>query len=500
MFPGALFFYGARFIFDEDLNPTQVFNASSHCLYCRFRDRLNCTRNYASIAGGAIFAREIRDAKRFMERCRRVGKEQVEGRNVTTSYARNPVCLVDGSNTVGEGGYGPDVATTASGFFATLIYDNGTRVTLEEGAEYDLGDWKSGDGFPTMQISLYDDYGQGPARRGSSSVDLPHSDLGNVRLPDYSAPVTAVLRSADGLLPNDIVADLASGETNLTIGSPMVKPGLYAATLSIPDLPSEGIRLKVRIRPCIINEVPREDDRGCIECDPGRYNFDPRKGSCVTCPDDADCLGRYILPHSEHWNAFPCSHHVQKCISKEACLGRDSDALNTTSFENRAAGCDLSEKEVRDYQSALCEEGYEGALCGSCTSDHGKLGTVRCLACQHPVSAIATVIVAFFFLTVFSLIQIGGTLNLADPQSQRKRFSQLISRWKRLSVFHDANAGQRGTNTLQQGAGPSDRTALLRDSSSDYKNKAKEENIKFVQILKVICRLLPESVCRSGCV
>ena len=436
-----------------------------------------------------------------MERCRKVRKEPLEERNVTTSYARNPVCLVNGSNTVGEGGYGPDVATTASGFFATLIYDNGTRVTLEEGAECDLGDWKSGDGFPTMQISLYDDYGQGPARRGSSSVDLPHSDLGNVRLPDYSAPVTAVLRSADGLLPNDIVADLASGETNLTIGSPMVKPGLYAATLSIPDLPSEGIRLKVRVRPCIINEVPREDDRGCIECDPGRYNFDPRKGSCVTCPDDGDCLGRYILPHSEHWNAFPCSHHVQKCISKEACLGRDSDALNTTSFENRAAGCDLSEKEVRDYQSALCEEGYEGALCGSCTSDHGKLGTVRCLACQHPVSAIATVIVALFFLTILSLIQIGGTLKLADQQSSNRSFSRLISRWKELSVFRNADACQKVADVPQQEVGPSGQSAPFRDSSSDYQTKAKEENIKFVQILKVMtCCLLQESACCTGCV
>ncbi len=495
MSPGALFFYGARVIVDVDINPTQVFNASSHCLYCRFRDRLNCTRNHASIAGGAIFAREIRDAKHFMERCRNVGEEPLEENTVTTSYAENPVCLVDADNTVGEGGYGPDVATTAIGFFAALIYDNGTRVILEEGAEYDFGDWKSGDDFPTMQISLHDDYGQGPARKGSSSVNLPHADLGNVHLPDYSAPVTAVLRSADGLLPNDIVADLASGEANLTIGSPMVKPEIYTATLSVPDLSTESIRFRVRIRPCIVNEVPREDNRGCNECDPGQYNFDPRKGRCVTCPDDADCLGKYILPESEHWNAFPCSHHVQKCISTEACLGRNSEALNTTSLEDKATGCELSEKDVRDYQLALCKEGYEGSLCGSCARDHGRFGTFRCLPCQHPISAIATVIAALFFMTILSLIQIRGTLTLADLQSSRRNFSRLIKRWKRLSVHHNTNTNQRVTDTPQQEAGPSDPTARPRDSSSDYQSKAQEENIKFVQILKVTCHFLQGSLC-----
>ena len=447
--------------------------------------RITFRRNRASVAGGAVFALNPHRVEVLAPKCRSFVEDSYTQNFTITSFAKSAVCRAMKGNTVGEGGYGPDIATPAFGYYVTLHYKNGTHVPLEQGDDYDLGRWKSGDDLPAIEVSMYDHYGQGPARRGSRDAKAQLGDLEDVHLPDYLSYARAVLVSDDGLLPNDLVGNLTSGRDNITVGPPLVTPDKYTAVLIVPDLNEEHVTLSVNIRPCVINEVPRDDNRGCIECKPGRYNFDPETGSCTVCPENGDCSGKYALPKSGHWNAFPCSHHMQKCVFGEACRGLNGSELNTTVAVDAAEGCDFSDEEIEQYQADLCENGYEGPLCGSCAEGHGKLGAFRCLVCGSNASAVFAVLAAFFILTMLTLLQIRGNLTLANhPQSRRSR-SRFGRSGNRLSVALAVYISRRAMRLPEQERESEEQTEARQDRNENYENKAKEESTKFVQVLKV---------------
>ena len=386
---------------------------------------------------------------------------------------------------MGEGGYGPEIATPAIGYFVTLYYKNGTNVPLGQGDGYDLGTWESGDDLPVIEVSMYDHYGQGPARRGSRDARAQLGELEDVHLSNYLSYARAVLVSPDGLLPNDLVGNLTSGRDNITVGPPLVTPGQYTATLIVPDLNEERVTLSVDIRTCVINEVPRDDNRGCIECKPGRYNFDPETSTCTVCPDNGDCSGKYALPKSGHWNAFPCSHHMQKCIFEEACHGLNTSELSRTVGVDAAEGCDFSEEEIEQYQTDLCEDGYEGPLCGSCAEGHGKFGALRCLVCGSDASAVLAVLAAFFILTMLTVLQIRGNLALVSRPESRDHVSRFGRSMHRLPIPLAAYISSKSMRLPEQEENAEEQTEARQCQQEDYENKAKEEYTKFVQVLKV---------------
>ena len=388
-------------------------------------------------------------------------------------------------NTVGEGGYGPDIATPAIGYYVTLYYKNGTNVPLRQGDEYGMGKWKSGEDLPVIEVSMYDHYGQGPARRGSGDARAQLGEMDDVYLSSYLSYARAVLVSPNGLLPNDLVGNLTSGRDNITVGPPLVTPGNYTASLIVPDLNEERVTLSVNIRTCVINEVQRDDNRGCIECKPGRYNFDPETSTCTVCPENGDCSGKYALPKSGHWNAFPCSHKMQKCVFEEACRGLNTPELNRTVSVDTAEGCDFSEEEIEQYQADLCEDGYEGPVCGSCAEGHGKLGALRCLVCGSDASAVLAVLAAFFILLILTMIQIRGNLALFNNPGSRRSPSRFGRSVNRLPAALTIYISRRAMRLPEQERDSEQQPEVQQERNEDYKNKVKEENTKFVQVLKV---------------
>ena len=347
-----------------------------------------------------------------------------------TSSAENPVYEAMKDNTVGEGGYGPHIATPALGYNVTLYYEDGTQITLEQGDEYDLGKWESGDDLPVIEVTLYDHYGQTPARRGSSDAKILPGGMEELQLPEYSSYARVVLASPDGLLPNDLVGNLIPGKDNITVGPPIVTPGHYTAALNVPDLNEERVTLSVNIRRCVINEVPRDDNRGCIECKPGSYNFDPETGSCTVCPDNGDCSGKYVLPKSGHWNAFPCSHHVQRCLREDACpvdRTKIEEEVLDNDVNNDEATCDLTEDEIEAYEDAECGKEYRGALCGSCKEGYAKIGQSRCRRCQHWTLIALAIALAVVLLAYASWQQIGGSL-----ENVKSRWMRRVDRPRRM--------------------------------------------------------------------
>ena len=367
-------------------------------------------------------------------------------------------------NTVEEGGYGRDVATPAISFYATLYYEDGTIISLAQKEAHHIDKWKSGDSLPRLQISMYDTFGQGPARQTSRTVNFDLAELSYVWVPDYTSYVTAVMSSPDGLLSNDMIADLTSGEGNITAGPPFVKPGDYSAVTSIPDMPkNNSITLNVTIRQCVINEYPRRDRKQCIECEAGHYNFDPEKGICQVCPDNADCTEEFILPTSTYWNAFPCSQHVQRCLHEDACRGLDVSELERILTGNDAETCDFLEEEIESYQHAECKNGYQGALCGACEDDYAKVGLSRCRYCRNR------------FLIVIAIVFLGVLLMYSSWEQISSNLEHVKIRWlRRMETLRLGNT-QNNIEEMMETA----------QSTHAYALEAQKAKREFVLVLQV---------------
>ena len=387
-----------------------VYPTDSHC------ERLSFIENHASVAGGAIFARNRHHMDFFGLTFKNHTEDRPDQNLAIASSAKNPMPELMEGNKVGEGGYGRHIATRALGYHVTLHYENGTHILLRQGDAYDLGKRESVVDLPVVEVSMYDHYGQGPARRGSRVARIEPGEWDEVHLPDYLSYARAVLVSDDGLLPNDLVGNLTSGKDNINVGPPLVTPGKYTATLIVPDLNEEHVTLSVNIRSCVINEVPFDDNKGCVVCKPGHYNFHPENQNqiCTVCPENADCSGKYVLPKAGYWNAFPCSHHVQRCLRTDACQLdmtkiKDEKVLNNN-VTNDEATCNLTNKEIEAYVGAECGKEYRGVLCGACTEDHAKIGQSRCRRCQHWTWITMAIALAVALLAYSSWEQIGGNL------------------------------------------------------------------------------------------
>ena len=370
-------------------------------------------------------------------------------------------------NTVEEGGYGRDVATPAVHFYAALYYENGTTTSLAEKKAHRIDKWKSGDRLPELQISMYDTFGQGPARQTSRAVNFDLAELSYVWVPDYTSYVPAVMTSPDGLLSNDMIANLTSGEGNITAGPLLVKPGDYSAVTSIPDMPDDNsITLNVTIRQCVINEYPRRDRKQCIECEPGHYNFDPEKGICQVCPDNADCSEEFILPAPSYWNAFPCSQHVQQCLHEDACRGLDVSELEQILTENDAETCDFLEEEIERYQHAECKNGYQGALCGACEDDYAKVGLSRCRHCRNR------------FLIIAAIIFLGALLMYSSWEQISSNLEHVKIRWPRRMEPIRLGSAENNVEEMIEIAPSTDAFAL-------EAQKAKKEFVLVLQVLSL---------------
>ena len=430
--------------------------------------RFKFIENSASVAGGAVFAKNTECMALFGLEYEDLTEGRCDQDFITISSGKYFLLFSKlKDNTVGEGGYGRHIATPALGYNVTLYYEDGTNITLKQGDEHDLGKWESGDDLPVIEVILYDHYRQTPARSGYRGAKIVPGGMKEVQLPDYSSYVRVVLASPDGLLPNDLVGNLIPGKDNITVGPPMVTPGHYTATLNVPDLNEERVTLSVEIRRCVINEVPREDNRSCIECKSGSYNFDPETGTCTVCPDNADCSGKYVLPKSGNWNAFPCSHHVQRCLREDACpvdRTKIEEEVLDNDVNNDEATCDLTEDEIEAYEDAECGKEYRGALCGSCKEGYAKIGQSRCRRCQHWTMIALAILLAVVLLAYASWQQIGGSLENVKTRWMR-RVDRLRTMQREVQV-------QEALSRVEQS-----------QEDAEIAQKAKE---KFVFVLQVI--------------
>ena len=229
--------------------------------------------------------------------------------------------------------YGDDVATFVSTIAATVRL-NGANTTVSKTTH--IGPYRSGSPLP-VAIKAVDDFGQTPA------IGRDHH------------PVVSRLSSPDNFLPGDysflVDSDL---EFNVT---GYVRPTNYRILFGFAEETLENFTIEVEVQRCKIGEESSEDKTSCEPCSAATYNFDldDEDSECLPCPDNGNCTTRVVLPNRGYWHLTPCSTHIQKCLSTDAC-SNVSRQHALEELTNDVESCNFNETFVKSYTEIQCSE------------------------------------------------------------------------------------------------------------------------------------------------
>lgn len=432
--------------------------------------------NYAERAGGAYF---IEHVNALSTDC---GLQETESFSVQRGYfSSNFECGNMKRNSVGDEGYGANVASPVKFFYSTLEFTDATRHRLGSGSSFSIPNWKSGDPLPTVEVVVVDHFHQGPALTRSKAAPDFVASYGN-GLAQYTGYAKATIESPDGLFPNPLITDVSNGSGILTVGVPFQPPGEYSLVLWLADDVAAFSVINVTLRECVINEASTLHSTFCATCDSNQYNFHPDEEHCKLCPRTANCSSAFILPNSGYWNAFPCSHRIEKCINDVACKGS-----NATEVEEKlgvpSTDCTFSEEFVDWYQQSLCEPGYTAALCGSCTDASGRVGIFTCRHCLGKGAAVLMIIFSILIVKILAILQIKGNLESVEHRAI-SQVTLALNQHSRRNLRVKSYRNMEKEMASPQSMASSRRVGFQRPLDS-YKHQENLAKWRFVELLKV---------------
>eukprot|EP00210_Caulerpa_lentillifera_P000358 g351.t1 len=251
----------------------------------------------------------------------------------------------------------------------------------------------SGRQLPTVNITVVDSYGNGP-------------------VPTIPNTLKATISSPENFFQGSIPIDITYGSGQFFDIAGFKKAGNYTITVLPNAMSVNEVNITVIVRSCLIGEEPTSDDVLCQSCDAASYNFDPTEAhGCSPCPIEATCEERFIVPKDGYWHKTPCQINVEKCLTEEACSyshRRDNLMYFSTEFFD----CKFNQSILIYYGEVLCREGYEGPLCGSCTTSYGLSMSFECSKCPHASASVITLILLSLYLLAIAAFTIRGGLPL----------------------------------------------------------------------------------------
>eukprot|EP00210_Caulerpa_lentillifera_P006658 g6361.t1 len=256
--------------------------------------------------------------------------------------------------------------------------------------QFVLQNLRSGAQLPAIYVTIFDELGNGPA------LTEPESFVVEISSPDE-------------YFPGIVETNITGGTGSFPNISSLRPPGNYTLRIRPISTRLPIVTLLICIRLCQIGEEPTSNGELCQECDAVSYNFNPINGNCTTCPNDASCESRYIIPNEGFWHKSPCHVNVMRCLNDEACQYRRRQQ-KLANFTQQFVDCSMNTTTQNTYGDLLCHEGYEGPLCGSCQKDHGLSIELKCSKCPHAIWSVLIILFSILYLLVLASFTIRGCL------------------------------------------------------------------------------------------
>ncbi len=295
--------------------------------------------NEAEVAGGAIFADRtdvirmhcsVQSSQQSLEF---YSKKQWLSMQVIDSL--EDICPAWRDNTAGT--YGPDVATYTFEIEKKVFDEKAEDASVVNGSQYTIRGHRSGKKIPAIVLTPVDELGQYPA----VGADNRHT--------------VAVVSSPEGFFEGSMTVALDAAAVSVS-PSGFAQPGNYTVAFRFEGVDAEDFDITVEVKGCSMGEVPLRNGTFCEPCTSSTYSFLPDEDvDCHPCPENGQCETAVILPNSGYWHKTPCSQHLQRCLTPDAC---ESDRRDQGLGEMTADvdSCDFEESFFQNYTDVQCRE------------------------------------------------------------------------------------------------------------------------------------------------
>ena len=328
--------------------------------------------------------------------------------------------------------YGHVVASFASQVQVNVTVNERGITGSEEDGPYI---YRSGSPL-SISLEIRDGFDQGPAVGRNGRV------------------VSSTISSPNSLFSGNQTILLGSPSTELNV-TRFAKPGNYTVLVNFDEDILKEEEINVTVQNCTIGEASLRDGTFCEPCSSTSYNFNTSATECEPCPANGNCEKKAIVPKQGYWNSSPCSEHIQRCLTEEACdSGNRQDELAERTRDLQT--CQFDNQYLQDYTEAQCREvsivlnyglpqvsfgsqGHEGPLCGSCKKSFGKSHSYLCEKCLSDVINVVLVVLSFFVLLGLSSITIRSNLISVFISQQRQQ--------TQVPTFSAASASARAVPT-----------------------------------------------------
>ena len=285
-------------------------------------------------AGGAIFTNNLSmitivpDTVKFLDESITYKLDYVLTKNKTEHLK---ACNVNfHENSVPDGGYGKQVASTPFAAFLINRDEEGRRVPRKT---FSNGSFLSGDRL-RFDVVFRDGLGEPVTFADNLTA---HISCDEERSKNTSADCSKLeisgqetaQASEDGVMRFTAVRLLGQRKKTYTLRID------YRSTSELQTLNVNSSFVRVTMRPCKIGErtVSKEGENlECQECGQGEFQPFPDRNDCPPCNEaenHTQCDGKTIVPRDGYWHATSFSFAAQQCIGHDACRSSEDGETRT---------------------------------------------------------------------------------------------------------------------------------------------------------------------------
>ena len=233
-------------------------------------------------------------------------------------------------------GDGGDMTTYVRSVEKTMFFQQTNESVSVDGDRHTIRSHASGTPLPTIVFRSLTQLGQPSSLGLNRGVILAKTESGD-------------------FFSGNLQVDLHNGTGNFSSIVGFHNPGSYELRIAFSEDYLPDFVVTVEIRDCRIGESVTAGGSFCRPCSGATYSFLPDREDlgCLPCPENGRCNTSTIQPLPGYWHPWPCSSHLQKCLTEQAC---DFDQREERLYEltKDMESCHMSDDLVVEYGDAQC--------------------------------------------------------------------------------------------------------------------------------------------------